>query len=238
MFGHQALILTLLLFGFSLGAQGEAGSARAQAKAAKSTRLAVQKVRQKDGTVVVRLDMKAAPLAGNVKGARKAPVVSERLPAEIPDAVPTRNSQLMDQWLDAVTEPRFMTALATVALSPGSGSRELNKTIDPTNVRNWAEFVDPDLYLRWKSFGLDPRLNQAIHNRAQDTGSAPVWVAFPIFFAIPREFQAGVPLKPTLWSNAFSSGPGGLEAAQEWLKLPTPDARSNPWLRAGQNYRY
>jgi hypothetical protein len=238
MFFRQALILALLLFGVSLGAQSATGYGRAQVKASKPTKLAVKKVRQKDGSIVVRLDMRVTALANKVKGAQVSQATPEGHQAPTPDAALAKNSQLMDQWLDAVTEPRFMTALATVAMSPNAESREINKAVDPANVRNWAEFVDPDLYLRWKLSGLDPRFNQAIHNRTQDPRVMPRGIVFPIFFAIPHELQAGIPLKPMLWSNVFGAGPSAQEAAQEWLKLPSPDAKSNPWLRASQNYRY
>lgn len=85
---------------------------------------------------------------------------------------------------------------------------------------------------------MGSKFNQAIHNRQPDMGSPQHWITFPVQFAIPPEFRAGAPLKPTIWSNAYGNGPGGQASAQEWLKLPTPDPRSNPWLRPGQNYRY
>lgn len=238
MFRRQALSSILLTFALSLGTQGAhaAGPARAN-KAAKPAKLAVKNVRQKDGSVMVRLDLKASTLARKNNG--KGPsTVLPAIAAEPADSPLAKQAQLMDQWLDAVTEPRIMTALAAVAIEPGADTRTLHKTLDPASVRNWAEFVDPELFLRWQSSNLDPKFNPAIHNRTEGAWMLPRGIVFPINFPIPPEFQAGAPLKPTLWSNAYGTGPGGREAAEAWLKLPLPDARSNPWLRPGQHYRY
>lgn len=238
MFGRQALIFSLLTFGLSLGAQGATEPVRARAKASKPAKLAVKKVRQKDGSIVMRLNMPAKAVSGKAAPAPGALGFPEDRPQTRQEIERAKYSLLMDQWLDAITEPRFMTALAAAAIDPGAEPKVLSSTIDPSLVRNWSEFVDPDLYLRWITGGMDPKFNQAIHNHVPDTRIQQHWIAFPVFFAIPQEIQAGVPLKPTIWSNAFGNGPGGLAAAQEWLKLPTPDPKSNPWLRAGQNYRY
>ena len=238
MFGRQALIFTLLSFGLSLGAQGAAEPVRAWPKVVKPNKLAVKKVRQKDGSIIVRLKMPAKAVPGKAATGQGASGFSDESPQTRQEIERDKNTQLMDRWLDAVTEPRFMTALAAVAMDPGAEPKALSHKIDPSNVRNWSEFVDPDLYLRWMAGGADPKFNQAIHNRVPDMRVPQHWIAFPVFFAIPEEFQAGVPLKPTIWSNAYGSGPGGQASAQEWLKRPSPDPKSNPWLRASQNYRY
>lgn len=227
MFGRQALTCMLLTFALSQASWAADAARSARAKATKPAKLAVKKVRQKDGSVVMRLDLKSRHAS----------------PPGAPSAAPkdsslARQAQLMDQWLDAVTEPRIMTALATVAVEPGVDARDLHSSLDPANVRNWAEFIDPDLFLRWQSSNLSPRFNMAIHNRTQDAWMLPRGIVFPIRFPIPAEFQPGSPLKTTLWSNAFSGGPGGLAAAEAWLKLPLPDAGTNPWLGNGHNYRY
>jgi hypothetical protein len=238
MFGRQALIIFVLTLGVSLGAQGAAEPARGRTKALKPAKMAVKKVRLKNGGIVVRLNMPAKAHPGTAGKGQGTSAYQEDHQPSPEDSERAKKSQLMDQWLDAVTEPRFMTALAAVATNPSIESKAIGQTIDPSRVRNWAEFVDPDLYLRWMAGSMDPRFNQAIHNRGPEMLGPPNWFAFPVRFAIPQEFRAGAPLKPTIWSNAFSDGAGGRESAQEWLKLPSQDPRSNPWLHAGQNYRY
>jgi hypothetical protein len=71
-------------------------------------------------------------------------------------AVAGNDPQILKEWLDAVTEPRFMTALASVAMEPGVTAKSMNRPIDPALVRNWAEFVDPHLYLRWMASAWIP----------------------------------------------------------------------------------
>lgn len=238
MFGRQALIIALLSFGLSPLAQGAAEPARARTKAAKPAKIKVKTVRQKDGSIVVRLNLPTKAASGKIPLGEVTSGFPEERPQTRQEIERARNIQLMEQWLDAITEPRFMTALAAVAMEPDAEAKSLSQVIDPSSVRNWSEFVDPDLYLRWMASGVDPRFSQAIHNRLPDMGLLQNWIAFPVYFAIPPEIRAGVPLKPTIWSNAFNGGPGGQESVQAWLKLPMPDPKSNPWLRAGQNYRY
>lgn len=238
MFGRQALIIALLSFGLSPVAQGATEPVRARAKAGKPVKLKVKTVHQKDGSVVVRLKMPTKAVPRKAAADQGASGFLEERPQTRQEIERSKDTQRMEQWLDAITEPRFMTALAAVAMDPDAEPKVLSHVIDPSNVRNWSEFVDPDLYLRWMASGVDPRFSQAIHNRVPDMGMPKHWIAFPVYFAVPPEIRPGFPLKPTIWSNAFNGGPGGQESAQEWLKLPTPDPKSNPWLRAGQNYRY
>lgn len=243
MLGRWALAFTLLIFGLSLDAQAATGTARARAKVSKAgKKLTVKKVRRMDGSVVVRLDMPGATQKENFANAStQTGTVNEPRVAGIGPAqagVLAKNSQIMNRWLDAVTEPRFMTALAAVAMEPGAEPKVLNHGIDPAKVRNWAEFVDPDLYLRWKAGMIDPRFNRAILQDMPERQAMPFWIAFPMYLEIPAQARLGVPLKPTIWSNAFNGGRGGQEAAQEWLKLPMPDPVMNPWLGNSRNYRY
>lgn len=232
MLGRQALPLLLITFGFSLGARGADAVPVGAIKvnSGKPAKLAVRQVRQKDGSVVARLEM-PKKLDRTGKG-HPAPT----LPPNLAEAEPMQSPRKIDQWLDAVTEPRVMSALATVAVGPSLEPRSLAQNIDPAKVRNWTEFVDPELYLRWMAGGTDPRFGQAIHNRPPM--ASPRWPVFPIQFPVPPEFQPGAPLKPTLWSNALEEGAGGQAASQEWLKLPMPDPKANPWLKASQHYRY
>lgn len=231
MLGRQASILLLMLSCLSLGAQGASGLVAPKAKPqpvvkAKPAKLVVKQVRQKDGSVVMRLDIapKLAEAAVNQPSAGIPPKAAQ-------------NQLLMDQWLDAVTEPRFMTALAAVAMEPGADARAIPGNVDPTTVRNWAEFIDPDLFLRWQAAQIEARFGLAIHNRSGGQGLLPGWTPFPVEFPVPAEFRAGNPLPPTLWSRGLEAG-GVQEATREWLKIPVQDPRANVWLQAGQNYRY
>lgn len=243
MLGRWALIFTLSVFGLSPHTQAVAGTTPVRAKVPKiGKKLMVRKVRRQDGSVVVRLNMPGPVTSDGITPASSSnTVVNKPLAGEMdsaPGNLQAKNSQIMNQWLDAVTEPRFMTALAAVALDPGAGPKALDHGIDPAKVRNWAEFVDPDLYLRWKAGLIDPRFNRAILGGMRPQQGAPWWIAFSRYLEMPDQARPGVPLNPTIWSNAFSGGPGGQEAAQEWLKLPMPDPWLNPWLGPNRHSRY
>ena len=229
---RRDLPLLILLLGLGWGIQPVHAAGPGRAKAAKPP---VKQVRQKDGSVMVRLDLKAAARSVRSRGAARVSPALAPQPADSPLA---QQARLMEQWLDAMTEPRLMTALAAVAIEPGADARAVYRTLDPTTVRNWAEFVDPELLLRWRSPALDPRVSPAILDRTRDAWMLPQGIVFPIDCPVPRELQPGAPLAPTLWSHAYDGGSGGREAVEAWLKLPMPDAGSNPWLRSSRNYRY
>lgn len=73
-----------------------------------------------------------------------------------------KHSEDVVHWLDALNEPRFMTALASVALDHARDPFPAGRGIEPSAVRHWSEFADPDLYLRSMLAGMDGRFHRAI----------------------------------------------------------------------------
>jgi len=139
---------------------------------------------------------------------------------------PTRNGlvakhpELLAEWLDAITEPRFMTALASVAMSPDTYAKTLGKMVNPATVRNWSELADPQIMLRWMMVGSDPAFYKAIYDRMTDSGKLRRWGIDPV-------------------SNKASSARDTANAYdKEWLHLPNQEATGNPWLLNTANYRY
>lgn len=237
--GRKATALIVLMMVFSLNAQAEVTPAGASRKAGKAATPVTKLVKQKDGSVVVRLAMPTKPVQSrNAKTTSHVATMQGATVPTIGGGTSERAVPDIKEWLDAVTEPKFMTALATVAMEPGVTARAMNKPIDPALVRNWAEFIDPNLYMRWMAAGVDSRYNQAILKQAPGSLTPHHAGLIPINIVVPGFAQAGVPLKPTLWSQAFGDGPSVQEAAQEWLKLPMPDPKANPWLSGSLNYRY
>ncbi len=240
MTSRATLAISLLALSLSLGARAEEVKVRKGGELEKRAELPTQRVRQKDGSVMLRL---ALP-----KSAKKAPAKARSLPmperAEpgaqfFPgaDSGPERSAALQ-AWLEAVAEPRVMTALAAVAMQPGVPVHSLGGQPDPALVRSGEEFKDPRLYMAWQLAGMDFMYGRAILRQSPNGVGSPAQGFFAINLMIPEFARAGVPLKPTLWSNAFGEGPGGHAAAREWLKLPTPDPRANSWLSHNQHYRY
>jgi len=209
----------LFLLGLAWGARAESGADFAQKK--RPVKLSVNVVKQKDGSVIDRLNLSTLSGANRDEGVPGTP--AEWLARMID---PTRNGlvvkhpQLLAEWLDAVTEPRFMTALATVALDPGTYPRTLNRLADPATARNWAEFVDPEVFMRWVAAGMDPRLYQAVFQHMFDPKKYLRWAAYPDYPQIGA--------MPTAEAN---------NVAQAWLQLPAREPRANPWLTNSNAYR-
>lgn len=139
---------------------------------------------------------------------------------------PTRNGlvakhpELLAEWLDAITEPRFMTALASVAMSPEAYANTLGKMVDPATVHNWSEFANPQIMLRWMMVGSDPAFYKAIFDRMTDSGKLRRWGIDP------------VSNKPSAVRDTTNT------RNKDWLHLPAQEATGNPWLLNTANYRY
>ena len=131
MLGSRSLTL-LFLMGLAWGAQAESVTDRAVKN--KPHRLATNVVKQKDGSIIERLDRSALP---TLKWEEGMPGTRAEWLARMID--PTRNGlilkrpQLFAEWLDAVTEPRVMTALATLVSDPETYPRTLNRLADPAS---------------------------------------------------------------------------------------------------------
>lgn len=99
-----------------------------------------------------------------------SPDWSDVLPS-LPTHGEQQNPRAFAEWLDAMAEPRVMTALAASAYPSGDDAAPRP---DPERMRNWSEFSDPYLYLRWRLAGGEPSLRRAIVNDTlADAAAAP-----------------------------------------------------------------
>lgn len=121
------------------------------------------------------------------------------------------------EWLDAITEPRFMTALAAVAVDPATYPKAMSQAIDPQAARNWSEFTDPQLYLRWMLASADPAFQQAILHKMTDPTKMSRWLAT---LSRPDAYAA--------MATAFGRAPGA------WMNAPTDPTSYAPVLKAMQ----
>jgi len=197
----------------------------------------LQVVIRADGSVVDRLALpNSAKPAVSISASKQTgvPASPEAWLARMIDptgnGLAAKNPELFAEWLDAVTEPRFMTALASVAMTPGAYSNTLGKAVDPATVRNWAEFADPQIGLRWMAAGLDPRFYQAIFNRMTDSGKLRRWGLYPAAHERAAMVADSAP------ESADREMPAA--RAQEWLQMPLREPKANPWLLNSVNYRY
>jgi hypothetical protein len=231
-------IAALLLLGLACVVQAEpAGELTLKKKPAK---LSINIVKQKDGTIIERLDLSAMPAASRDDGVPGTP--NEWLARMID---PTRNGlvvkrpQLLAEWLDAVTEPRFMTALATVAMDPSTYPKTLNRMADPATARNWSEFIDPEVFMRWAAAGMDPRLYQAVFQHMFDPRKYLRWANY---LGYSRNDAPGAPDRGNAMPNvsdAYAKPAISTQIdEQAWMQLSTREPKSNPWLAGSNTYRY
>jgi hypothetical protein len=189
----------------------------------------VSVVQGSDGSVVKRLDLSVLP---TMTHGNSLPASSEEWLARMIDpmfqGLVVKQPELFAAWLDAVTEPRFMTALATVALDPSAYPRALKRVADPATVRSWAEMFDPNVYMRWMAAGLDPKLYISIFQRMANPNKYLRWV------------MLGMTVRDTHPYSGYSSLATELTTSngQAWLQLSEPDAKTNPWLAGTGAKRY
>lgn len=195
----------------------------------KPAKLTFSVIKQKDGSLVDRLELPVS----------SAPASDKRIPstpAEWLDRMmdPTRNGllfrepQLFAEWLDAVTEPQFMTALATVALDPQTYPKTLNRLADPATARNWSEIMGPEIFMRWVAAGMDPRIYQAVFQHMVNPKKYLRWAT-----AQPGSLSgSGVAVQDTdpLGRKYRDHG--------EWMQIPVREGGDNPWLANSRAYRY
>ncbi|MEW5769244.1 MAG: hypothetical protein AB1831_02655 [Pseudomonadota bacterium] len=189
----------------------------------------VRLVRQADGSVVERLAMASAPQLSSDTGHVPEGGVERAARGGLPGQV-----EGLMEFLDSILEPRAMTALATVPVAGDAQGALLSNWVDPSLVRNWAEFVDPALALRWKMLIAGKGFSQAVMLRGEDASRSEV-------HSLGRPGQGGGQVATT-WRNAVSEGAkrslNGQQALREWLVLPMPDPKANPWLSNLAGYRY
>lgn len=220
----MARLKVVLVFTCMLGIGGQACAQTPQATELRGPAYSVKRVLLPDGKVVERL---VWPSASAAPAMDVAPQGSEAWLRRMLD--PTRNGlalkhpRLFADWLDAVTEPQFMTALATVALTPETYPHLLGRLLDPATVRNWAEFVDPWLYLQWMLAGLDPGFHVNLWTRLADPDKTRRWLNVGHAVASPAHGAAEAPRRT---------------AGDTWLRLPALNPADNPWLAQRGTYRY
>lgn len=190
-------------------------------------------VKQQDGSVVERLEL---PVPLGVANQEPIPATPEEWLARMID--PTRNGLILKhpkylaEWLDAVTEPRFMTALASVALDTATYPNTLNRLRDPATTRNWVEFIDPEIFMRWVAAGMDPRLYQAVFQHMFDPNKYLRWATYT---ANAGQAGNGATLAKQSGGRAADAAPSSPGA---WWLLPARESSANPWLANSRGERY
>lgn len=155
-------------------------------------------------------------------------LMPQRLPVYLPE------SQGLNAVWEAMLDARAMTALATLPGIQRNPGQKLPDVIEPAQVRNWAEFVEPELALRWKLLADRSGFSRA----RRDLPEAGPGRAHPLV----RWSEGRSEGPANTWHNVVTEGAAralnGQQALQEWLTLPSPAPAANPWLGGLKGYRY
>lgn len=174
---------------------------------------------------MVRLHLPARPTTGHPSRAdlpRTPRDWLERMLDSTRHGIAFKDPQAFVEWLDAMTEPQFMTALATTTLESNSYQKSLQNLIRPETARNWAEFSNPILYMRWMITGSNPDFYKAIIERLVDPEKIARWVHYGSTWG---------PVAPALTSISAAAGDPSKAA---WQRLPGIE----PYVGRGALFRY
>lgn len=167
-----------------------------------------QQVRTQNGQLVERLLL--PPAAGNLP-AGEAPLPAEVWARRSLDpawmAELARNPKLFTQFLDAATEPRYMTALATLT----ADGRNKAQTVDPELLQRLVRDSAGGGLQNWVAAGVDPRFYLTLFSRMASPDKVMRWASCQWTVDMARAGQTA------LISAEAAGNPAG-----SWLKLPLP----------------
>ncbi len=113
-----------------------------------------------------------------------------------------RDPRVFLPWLNTVTEPNFYTAALIGMQDPVGWFNMLNSMVNPNAYRNWAQFADPAITMRWFAAAADPAFYTALTTILTDPGKAMRWALWPadpkLWGAFLNLMNPGLYLKWTL----------------------------------------
>ena len=126
----------------------------------------------------------AAPTVAAPAAQTAAPKTPEEWLARMTDF--TRNSsafrdpRMFVPWSNAVSDPGFYSAMMTGAMDPAGWLNMMNSATNPNALRNYIQFTDPALYMRWMNAGMDPAFYTAMMTQFSDPGKMMRWAMMPM----------------------------------------------------------
>jgi hypothetical protein len=107
-------------------------------------------------------------------------------------------------WANAVTEPAFYTTMGNMMMDPNGWTHMFGTMMDPNAYRNYAEWADPNVYMKWMAASMDPNFYTALLSQMTDPGKMMRW--------------AMMPMDPKLWSMMMQ----GMNPAMymKWMMAP------------------
>jgi outer membrane protein OmpA-like peptidoglycan-associated protein len=91
-----------------------------------------------------------------------------------------RDPKVFVPWTNAVTEPGFYVAMSKGMMDPGGWLNMMNSMANPDVVRNYAQFLDPNITIKWVNAGADPAFYTALLTQLSDPGKLMRWGMLPL----------------------------------------------------------
>jgi hypothetical protein len=161
-------------------------------------------------------------------------------------------------WFNAVTEPDFYTSMGHLMMDPSGWLRMFNSMENPGAYKNFADWAEPNIYMKWLAASMDPNFYTALLTTMTDPGKMMRWVMLPMDPKLWSMMMQGLnpamymkwmmsPLDPEAWK--FMMGPINPNLYMAWLgtamnpstygptwanwfntyNSATPAAATNPW---------
>lgn len=145
----------------------------------------------------------AAPVATN--GAPKTP---EEWIARMTDftknASAFKDPKVFMPWSNTMTEPSFYVTMMNGAQDPAAWLNMMNSATNPNALRNYVQFTDPNLYMRWMGAGMDPAFYTAFMTQFSDPAKMMRW--------------AMMPMDPKMWSAMMNMANPNMY--MKWVMAP------------------
>jgi outer membrane protein OmpA-like peptidoglycan-associated protein len=90
-----------------------------------------------------------------------------------------RDPKVFVPWSNAVTEPGFYVAMMNGMMDPGGWLNMMNSMAHPDAVRNYLQFTDPNILLKWTAATMDPNFSMALLSQLSDPGKLMRWAMLP-----------------------------------------------------------
>lgn len=91
-----------------------------------------------------------------------------------------RDPKVFIPWTNAVTEPGFYVAMTKGMMDPGGWLNMMNSMANPEVVRNYVQFLDPNVTIKWVNAGADPAFYTALLTQLSDPGKLMRWGMLPL----------------------------------------------------------
>lgn len=92
-----------------------------------------------------------------------------------------KDPEVFLHWVNAMTDPSMVAAMADAGLEPGNWLRMMTSMMQPAAVGNYAQFMfDPAIYARWATAMLDPMWYTKMITSMTNPSKIMGWMMLPM----------------------------------------------------------